>query len=162
MMKRLRLAIIITIPALCFIWAILYLAKPSIPSDVRKKAAFTIFIPSDSSAIKVDSSTLKYDDSNHGIAYQIAVNGKTVLMSEQATPDSFADGPAYSYLLQKSQVYDALDTRIGKLSLTHPKELKGAQVGIINPPGTLIFARPTKDLTRDEWSQLFNAMTKPR
>jgi hypothetical protein len=161
-MKRRYAAIIVAIVGLLsLVWGVLYLLKSPIPSEIRHKTAFPIFYPAHSgTSLKVDKDTLKYDDANHGLSYAILLNGKKIVITEQATPDSFADGPVYSYLLQKSHTYDSVDTQVGKVSLTRPQELNGGQAAVVNPPGTLVFGRPNKDLNKNEWKQVFNAMEK--
>jgi hypothetical protein len=160
MIKKLRPIAIVSFAVLVLLWFILYLLKPVIPSDIRHKASFPIFFPARSSSLEVDKTTISYDDSNHGLAYTITLHGKRIVMSEQATPDTFADGPVYAYLLQKSGEYDSVSTNIGKVSLTRPKELNGGQAAIVNPPGTLIFGRPDKDLSKEEWKEVFGSLEK--
>jgi CxxC motif-containing protein (DUF1111 family) len=42
--------------------------------------------------------------------------------------------------------------------LTHPKELSGGQSAVANKAGTLIFAKPSVNLTNDEWKDFFESL----
>jgi hypothetical protein len=134
--------------------------RPQVPSSIIQQANFTVYYPlTMPKGLTIDHHTLKYDTTNHGFAYVAMVNTKPVTISEEATPDSFNDGPVYSYLLQKSKEYAEISTSFGTVTLTRPTELNGVTVAIANTNGTLIFARQDGGkLSQDEWAILFNSL----
>ena len=83
-----------------------------------------------------------------------------MLISEQATPQVFNDIPEYyPKLIEKLNGYSDFDSVLGKVSLTKPKELNGAQSAVFNGKGTLMFVRPNQSLSDDDWRQFFDQMT---
>jgi hypothetical protein len=80
-------------------------------------------------------------------------------LAEQAAPQSFTDVPqAYDALLNKLREYQDLNTSFGDVTLTRPVELNGGQSAVVNSKGTLIFAKPTRDLPDHQWQNIFNNM----
>ncbi len=123
---------------------------------VRKQISFLVFAPGD--PYEVDPKSVSYDDKAKVLYFKAQAGSGAVLnFNEQATPDSFVDVPeVYSKLTEKLQEYKTLDTAAGRVSLTHPVELKGKQTAVVLSQGTMIFVRPDKDLSEDDWRELFN------
>ena len=87
-------------------------------------------------------------------------SGVKISFSEQPTPGSIVDIPqVYDKLVDSLQPYNTFDSVNGKVALTHPNNLNGGQTAVMNDKGTLIFVRPTKDLTDTEWRQVFNSLS---
>jgi hypothetical protein len=134
--------------------------KYPIPKPIASKITFVIFYPTNDSVVKVDRDTIKYDTGNGLLSFVARMpNGTKIILSEQATPESFVDIlPAYTALIERLQGYSSFETPNGKVSLTHPKELQGLQSALMNAKGTLMFARPEKNISDADWHRIFNSL----
>jgi hypothetical protein len=138
--------------------ALWLLPRPSIPSQIRKQAAFTIFTP-DSSEVEVQHESVKYDTNLKLLSYTVRLLDTHITMSEQATPDSFNDVPqAYEKVVAGMNTYERFDTILGTVYLTRPQQLAGKQAAVLNTKGTLLFAKPDNDLSADQWRQFFGVL----
>ena len=139
---------------------VLMLTKPAppIPNEIVAQTTHAVLSPTKAAPVTVDQNTVKYDKSTGILTFDVQTDsGVNVTFTEQPTPESFVDIlPAYEALIEKLHGYASFDTPNGKVSLTTPHELSGQQSAVMNSKGTLIFARPTKNLSVDEWKRIFN------
>ena len=138
-------------------------SNPNIISkQILDEANFTIFYPN-SDAKSVNQWQLQKDrstyDKESGVLSLHAVQkstGREIVLNEQPTPGAFNDVPTqYSRMLTSLNEYNELQLSFGTVALTHPEELKGAQAAVANKAGTLIFAKPSANLSDDEWKTFF-------
>lgn len=132
-----------------------------IPQAIRKQVSFVIFVPGKSSADQVNHTTVKYDSSLQLLTYMAksASNNLQIIISEQATPQSFVDIPqTYDALTTKLNQYGSFDSINGTVYLTRPKELNGGQSAVMNAKGTLLFAKPSQSLSDNDWRAFFNSL----
>ena len=131
-----------------------------VPAEVKKQLSFGVMYPSDNQILFVDQASFSYNSQAGVLGFSGKTpDGKLISFNEQATPESFVDIPqVYDKLITSLQPYGSFDSVHGKVSLTHPKELKGGQTAVMNGKGTLVFARPDKDLSSQEWRKLFNSL----
>ena len=61
-------------------------------------------------------------------------------------------------MLTSLNEYNELQLGFGTVALTHPEELNGGQAAVANKAGTLIFAKPSTDLTDGEWGDFFGSL----
>ena len=151
------LTAIILLGAAAYGVVLLVKPKPTIPTDIRKQLSFGVYYPQDKSILDVNKKSFGYDSETSVLSFTgKRSNGTKVSFNEQATPDNFVDIPQiYDKLVESLHPYTSFDSVNGKVSLTHPAELKGGQSAILNAQGTLMFVRPDHDLTDTEWRQLF-------
>ena len=131
----------------------------SILSGITKRPlTFSLFWPSTQSQITPYKQSIKYDPTNKLITYNAkTASGAHLIITEQETPTSFNDIPqVYTQLLLSMSQYSSFDSQSGTVYLTHPKELNGGQAAVMNSKGTLIFIKPDKPMTDDNWHVLFN------
>jgi hypothetical protein len=101
--------------------------------------------------------TVKYDSKLKLLSYQSSAFGINTTVSEQPTPDSFNDIPAvYQKVLDSWKEYASFGNSNGTVYLTRPGDQNGKEVGVLNSKGTLMFIKADKDLSNDQWKQLFN------
>lgn len=133
--------------------------KPVISRTIIKQAGFGVWYPA--KPYEVRKSTLKVTKSGQDMlaSFDAANGGTTLSFTEQATPESFTDVPqVYDKLIEKLRGYSTFDSVNGKVDLTMPEELKGVQTAVMNSRGTLIFVRPSKALSANDWRQVFNSL----
>jgi hypothetical protein len=153
----------VTIVALVLIAGATMLAKqlapePVVPSNIQKAVTSTIFLPNSPSTV-TKRETVKYDSKTKLLSYEAIAFGVNSVVSEQPTPESFTDIPqVYDKFIDNLQQYKSFDTANGKVFLTRPKELKGGQTAVMNSKGTLMFIKPERALSEDQWRQLFKSL----
>ncbi len=134
-------------------------SKQFVPSDIKRQVTFTLFKPASTSDIIADKSTIKYDPKIKSLSYRATQKGSftNLTFSFQEAPEAFTDIPqAYDKFADDLHQYSSFDSIQGKVSLTKPSELQGGQSAVMNAKGTLMFIKPDKNLSDDEWKQLFS------
>jgi hypothetical protein len=144
------------------VWLILYIGilNQPIPRKVLSQAGFGAWYPQGGSlGITVNRDSVKVSTSGADKLITFIALSKTNSLSftEQAVPDSFNDVPqVYDKLIEKLRGYSSVDSVNGTVDLTRPEELKGAQTAVMKAKGTLVFIKPDKDLSVDDWRRLLN------
>lgn len=136
--------------------------SPVISKEILAEANFTIFYPQDitenAAAWKFQKDRTSYNKESGVLTLQVVQpsTGRRIILNEQPTPGAFADVPTqYSKMLTALNEYNELQIGFGTVALTHPKELNGGQAAVANKSGTLIFAKPSANLTDEEWRNFF-------
>ena len=152
---------ILLVLALSYGVFVLLMPKPPIPAQIHKKLSFAVYYPSDKQLLSVDKSTFEYNADTEVVTFTgKKPDGTKVSFSEQATPSNFVDIPqVYDKLVTSLSPYLSFDSVNGKVNLTHPKELKGGQTAVLNNEGTLVFVRPDKALSDNQWRQVFTNLS---
>ncbi len=136
-----------------------------LPKDVLNSANFTLFVPQQDhksdDAWNLVTLSAGYDKSSGVLSssYKQTSSDTTITLTEQSTPDAFNDVPQqYTHVLDALNEYAEIQTSFGTIGLTHPTELKGGQTAVVNKSGTLMFAKPSANLTNEQWKQFFNTL----
>jgi hypothetical protein len=131
-----------------------------IPAAIERQANFAIMYPDGSAGYDVAANTVSYNSSANGLIFHVRnKSGLDVTVTEQATPAQFDDIPQYyPTLIEKLRGYGQVDSVNGKVDLTHPVELNGAQSAVFNGKGVLMFARPSRDMSEGDWLVFFNSL----
>jgi hypothetical protein len=138
--------------------ALLLGQKPPIPRPIKQQVTSTILAPK-SSSIVTDRESVKYDTKIKLLTYNAQINEIKVVVSQQPTPENFTDIPqVYDKMVEGMSEYLKFDVAVGTVHLTRPKELAGKQAAVLNTKGTLMFAKPDKDLSDDQWRKFFNSL----
>ena len=128
-----------------------------LPPELKSKVNFSVLAPPASKTTTF--SNFQFDSSTGVLSFTLQTPDAQFMVTEQVTPDSFNDIPEYYDKLTQSLLeYKRFDTDIGQVSLTKPKEFNGQQAGVLNTKGTLMFARPDKDLSDESWRQFYNQL----
>jgi hypothetical protein len=159
-MKRLWLVVAAIVAIGLIVAGVMLLApKPPIPGPIKKQVTSTIVVPQLADAV-IDRQSVKYDDKLKLLTYTLAAYGVNMVVSEQPTPDSFTDIPqVYDKVTAGMGEYSKFETDIGTVHITRPKELHGKQAAVLNTKGTLLFAKPERDLSDDQWRKFFGSFT---
>lgn len=150
------------IGALGYKW---YSSRPTqIPNSIKTQVSFNpIMLQEQSVAVgdsqfKVDKNSFKFEKQQEDkiISFNLISADNKVTISEQQYPDILI----YDKLVGTMNQYDEAQTKIGKIALVRPATLNGQQTIVLSTyngtSGVLLFAKPDKDLTKDQWIQLFN------
>jgi len=133
-----------------------------ISKQVLNEANFTIFYPTDTiksaSSWQLQKDRTSFDKGSGVLTLHAtqASTGRQIILNQQPTPGAFTDVPTqYSKMLSTLNEYNELQIGFGTIALSHPKELNGGQTAVANKAGTLIFAKPSANLTDNEWKDFF-------
>jgi hypothetical protein len=138
----------------------LWLASQPIPRSILKRAEMGVWYPNDrTTGYKIERNSVKYNDtgSDKLVTFVAQGVGNALTFTEQPTPESFIDVPqVYDKLTEKLHEYAKVESVNGTASLTRPDELKGRQTLVMKARGTLMFVKPDKNLSTDEWRKVLN------
>ena len=139
---------------------VLIAPKPSISPTIAKKLTSTLFIPGGETS--VDRTSAKYDSPNSLLSYKATYANVSLTVSEQPSPSTFSDVPAsYDKFTADLGQYEQFDSRLGSVHLVRLVKENNHQVAVMNAQGTLMFVKPDKELTTDQWKIFFkNLVTK--
>lgn len=152
------LATVIVVAGIVFVFTVVL--QPVVPPGIKKQLSIAVLYPKDS-AFAIDHSSWKYDKSLGLLTYLVRDkdNNAKITVSEQSSPPQFSEVPGtLDALTSKLNTYADFDSINGHAYLTHPKELKGGQSALMNAKGTLMFAKPDKNLSDSDWRKFFNAI----
>jgi len=158
-MKRLWLIIgsLVTI-GLVVIGVMLVAPKPPVPVEIKRAVTSTIMVPQ-VREVEVSRDSMIYDSKLKLLSFTVAAYGVKTVVSEQPTPESFIDIPqVYDKVVTNMNEYSKFDSDSGTVHLTRPKDLKGKQAAVMNAKGTLMFVKPDRDLSDEQWRKLFNGL----
>ncbi len=136
-----------------------------LPKEVAKKVTFPVLVAlSDREAeFRLDPDTIEYVAADRMLIYTARMAGNKIVVTQQALPDAFVDIPNYyNKFLDVLHQYREVQTNVGVVTLTHPKELKGGQSAVKKTPTTLMFVRPDKELSDGEWRRFFDSLREAK
>ena len=132
--------------------------RPLIPPEINNQFTSVILVAKNPQ-VKNNPDTVKYDNKLKLLSYHTTAYGVDTIISEQPTPESFIDIPqVYQKVLESWKQYKSFDTTLGTVYLTRPGDQNGKVVGVLNSKGTLMFVKPEKDLTDDQWRLFFKSL----
>lgn len=164
-MKRLKkiFPIILIILALSIVAFAVYSKNTEEPAPISKevmsKINFLIYYPNNEETWTTDDSKTEFE-SESGVLIMNSSNGSaSIVLSQQSAPDVFNDVPdQYQRMLNSLNQHTEILTSFGTITITRPAELNGGQSAVGNLNGTLLFAKPDKDLNDAEWKEFFKSM----
>lgn len=130
-----------------------------LPQNIQRQLDFKPFVvSSNSTVLHVNKSSYKYDASQQVLSFTVSSGDYGLLtVSEQTTPQTFIDiSDYYTKLLDTLNRYSVFDDSLGAVYLIQPKDQKTGQTAVLNASGVLMFVRSNKDLSDDQWRQVFN------
>ncbi|HSX48417.1 MAG TPA: hypothetical protein VLF41_02865 [Candidatus Nanoarchaeia archaeon] len=127
-----------------------------VPAQIKKQLAMPSLVPAEKfESYVLNQDSIKYDDKQKLLSYSLTSPDNSVTVTEQPYPDVLI----YEKLKNGIGQYRDIDTQAGKVTLGRPKDGGGVQVAVLNyHDQTLVFAKPQKDLTDDQWKQLFDSL----
>jgi len=161
--KKIQITILVAaavVVAAGIVFALAVALQPVVPPGIKKQLSIAVLYPKDNT-FAIDHSSWKYDKSLGLLTYLVRDkdNNAKITVSEQSSPPQFSEVPGtLDALTSKLNTYADFDSIDGHAYLTHPKELKGGQSALMNAKGTLMFAKPDKNLSDSDWHKFFNAI----
>ncbi len=132
---------------------------PIVPPAIAAQVSFTIYVPNNAVYSYTDKD-ITYDVTNKVLTVAVKKGSTEYILNEQSTPDTFSDIPQYyDKLLESMNEYKQFESPSGHVTLTRPKELKGGQTAVLKEKGTLLFIRPSTEVSEDDWRYFFKELT---
>lgn len=114
-----------------------------------------VLIKQNSEKYIIDKNSFKFDPADKVLSYVIQNQQNKITITEQAYPEVIV----FDKLVGSMGLYDEVQTKVGKASLTRPPNLKGKQVAVLNYQNSvLIFAQSESDLEKQKWRIIFEAL----
>jgi hypothetical protein len=146
--------VIVVVVTLVVVW----FRTPIVPSTIAKQSDFALFYPKGDPSMIINRSTMKYDKSIGQFSFVASFGSDKLIFGEQATPEDFyASQNYYDNLLTKMGKYYTFQDTQGTVDLTKDPSV-GKNVGVINTKGTLVFVDSDKQLSNNDWREVFNSL----
>ncbi len=132
--------------------------KPLISPNLSSQLTITVFTPQ-SKLITLERSSVKYDSNNKVLSFVTKYKGQSITLSEQSAPEVFTDVPQY-YISWLSSLGEtaSFGSPIGMVYLAQSNKLGSQPVAVTDAKGTLLFAKPTGQISQDDWQRYFLTM----
>lgn len=152
----------------CAAAAVIFLSQFSgsvpIPSDIKKQVKYKIIYPPADTI--TDKGSIEYKAEDDTLTFNAKTAGANVVIVEQPAPDSLsANGQVYFPALNVHP-YAQFQSSVGPVALTKFWQVgsldPGGQTAILAAEGTMVLAKPDKDLTNAEWKDFFNSFKVSR
>lgn len=134
------------------------------PDSIQLQTPFTILVPQDR---KIALSEWRYNASEKNLSFTATVQGKKVILTQQAAPLAYRDDKAaYDRFVGTLRPTANFRSPLGTVSL-----FRLVEEGTYNPGGdsaillahdTLLIAHPPEAISEDDWIRLFQTFTKER
>jgi hypothetical protein len=145
------------------LFTLVFRPKSPVPDSVRGQVTFSIIIPREAEGIQLHPDSIVYDERAKLLSYAASIYGVEAIVSEQPTPESFIDIPeVYTKVVASMQEYAKFESEMGTVYLTKPTNLGGKQAAVTNSKGVLMFVKPARDLTEDQWRRFFLSLYTDR
>lgn len=161
--KRLLLSLLLItlIVALAATFYIKGRAADPLPADISKQLSFRSIYPT-SQAGKITGPGYTYLASQKTLSFTVSTAGTSVVFTEQPAPSSVGSGSQVYYQALGLHPYAQFVSKLGPVALVkfyHTGTLTPAgQSGILAADGTLLTAHSEKNLTNEQWKDLFNSL----
>ena len=130
-----------------------------IPTTLRQNLTFSpLVIQSGTKGYTTsDYRVTKTENSMDILSYTIhTITGSTIRLSEYPQPQEFTDIPEYKdrFLTNVAQQYSTVATSGGTIYLGRLARQNNEQLGVMLEKGLIIFMKPDKDVTAEQWRAL--------
>lgn len=144
-----------------FGWALFRPMQSPVPANIRQQVGFSILYPANST---IDPTSWKYLPSQSDLSFTARKDGFSVIFTEQEVPLAFQnDTAAYDRFIGSLHPIANFQTNLGNVSLidfvTATDFQPAGQAGILNTKGTLLLAHPDRELSEDQWRDLFRSIS---
>lgn len=132
-----------------------------VPVNIKNQLNFAVIYPK---GYSVDSSSWNYQTSQKILAFIVKKDNYTVAFTEQMTPLAYQnDVAAYNRFIGSLRPSANFNVPLGTVSLANFVTTGDYQPtgpsGILNANGTMLIAHPSRDLSGEEWRNLFESLS---
>lgn len=153
-------AVVAVLTLIAFGWVLFRPMQSPVPAHIKQQVGFSILYPAGS---PIDPTSWRYLPSQSTISFTAHKDGFSVIFTEQEVPLAFQDDTAaYDRFIGSLHPFANFQTNLGNVSLidfvTATDFQPAGQAGILNAKGTLLLVHPDRELSEDEWRDLFRSI----
>lgn len=161
--KRLLLwvagALVLIIAALG--WIALRPTPRPVPAHIAQQVRFSVLYPKRD--FSIDQTSWQYLSSQASLSFTARKDGFSVIFTEQQVPLAYQDDvPAYDRFIGSLRPFATFNVGLGTVSLvdfvTTSDFQPAGQAGILDAKGTLLLAHPDRELSDNEWRDIFTSL----
>ena len=132
-----------------------------VPPTILTQVDFKVIYPK---SYDIDTTSWKYIKDEETLSFTVEYGDNSIVFTEQAVPLAYIDdAAAYDRFIGSLKPYINFKVPLGNVSLvsfvTAGDYKPEGKSGILKSNGTLVIAKPQKDLTDKQWQNLFNSLT---
>ena len=131
-----------------------------LPDNINKQVRYKVIYPSQTG--QIDPNSYKYQTEQKTLSYKINRNGGEIVFTEQPAPEALGTGSQPYYPAISIHPYAQFNTNLGPVALTkfyQPGSFKQVgQAAVLASGGTLLIANSQKNLTNEQWKELFDSL----
>lgn len=132
--------------------------QPIFSSEITSKLTSSLYVAQGDN-VTIERASIKYDKDLKQLSYVSKMQDISIIVSEQPSPEVFGDVPQYfDKWITSAGAITNFDTPNGKVYLASNPNYGVNTVAIMNSKGTLLFAKPSKNLSQDQWKQFFRTL----
>jgi len=151
----------VAIAILFSLWLFLIHPDIPVPASIRQKAAFEIIYPSGKTA-RADSSSFNYQQSQQSLSFTVRAFDSDIIFTEQPAPENAGTGEGVYYPALGLHPYAQFQSKLGPVALARFYESKTlkprGQSAVLISRGTLLIAHTDRNLSNNQWKQLFESL----
>lgn len=149
------ISILVVVAGATMILLLMARTNNPLPADIRGQLTFSPLIIFDKDPA-YKTSNYKFTTAENSLkilSYLVSTPNGNVSISEYIQPPQFTDIPEYKdrFLSNVIQKYDTVPTAAGTIYLGQLSKQDNNQIGVMIESGLVIFLRPSKTLSSDEW-----------
>jgi hypothetical protein len=136
-------------------------SKTPVPDNIKNQASFKVIYPS-SHVAQIDTSSFLYQEKEKALSFSANFAGTKIVFTEQNAPESLGSDTQAYYPALGIHPYAQFKTKLGQVALTkfwQSATLKPqGQSAVLASSNTFLIAHASKDLTNQQWKELFETV----
>jgi uncharacterized protein YxeA len=133
--------------------------KNPLPDNIRGVVSYKVIYPS--STKQIDAKSFNYQTDKKTLSFKVNTKTGNVVFTEQAAPDALGSDTQAYYPALGIHPYAQFKISLGQVALTkfwQSGNLKPAgQSAVLASGGTFLIAHSEKNLTNNQWKELFKS-----
>jgi hypothetical protein len=134
--------------------------KNPLPENIRGVVSYKVIYPSN--AKQIDPKSFNYQTDKKTLSFKVNTVASNVVFTEQKAPDALGSDTQAYYPALGIHPYAQFKTKLGQVALTkfwQSGNLKPVgQSAVLASNGTFLIAHTEKNLTNDQWKNLFHSL----
>jgi hypothetical protein len=158
--KALTLLLVLTIAVSVGVYYSKQYNKNPLPENIRGVVSYKVVYPSNTK--QIDSKSFNYQTDKKTLSFKVNTGASNVVFTEQQAPNALGSDTQAYYPALGIHPYAQFKTKLGQVALTkfwQSGNLKPVgQSAVLASNGTFLIAHTEKNLTNDQWKNLFQSL----
>jgi len=153
------LSLSIVVAVLYFYWRA---NKNPLPAHIRSQVSYRVAYP-EGATTAVDTSKITYQPEDKVLTFNVKAFDTTIVLTEQPAPSALGQGQQVYFQALGIHPYAQFASKLGPVALTKlwqqgTLDIGGQTAILASSAGTMVLARPDKDLSNEQWLTFFNSL----